>query len=266
MKQVLSGVQDTLYIPLVARIYASEHFPQFFYDEKALSLAPLIPSEGIRRGSCQYFFMASTCRAQTVDEKIKTFLAEHDECNVVFLGVGLETAYYRLNNGRARFYSVDLPDVISLRERLLSRGENEYLVAGDMFDLQWVNGMDPTLPTMIAVVGVFEYFEEGRIIDLIRKMKEIFPRGELVFDATNAKGLAVANKYVRKTGNAHAQMYFSVDNPADFAGRTGTRLVRAGGLFENALKNCPGLNLKTRLYMYFADRWGRTMVVHLAFF
>ena len=29
---ILSGVEDTLYIPLVARIYASENFPNFFYD------------------------------------------------------------------------------------------------------------------------------------------------------------------------------------------------------------------------------------------
>ena len=37
-KNLLDGVEDTLYIPLAARIYASEKFPKFFYDEKALSL------------------------------------------------------------------------------------------------------------------------------------------------------------------------------------------------------------------------------------
>ena len=35
-KNLLNGVEDTLYIPLAARIYASEKFPEFFYDEKAL--------------------------------------------------------------------------------------------------------------------------------------------------------------------------------------------------------------------------------------
>ncbi|WP_197035195.1 hypothetical protein [Oceanivirga salmonicida] len=41
--KLLSGVEDTLYIPLAARIYVSEKFPQFFYDEKALSLKQVIP-------------------------------------------------------------------------------------------------------------------------------------------------------------------------------------------------------------------------------
>ena len=29
----LQGVEDTLYIPLYARIYASKRFPDYFYDE-----------------------------------------------------------------------------------------------------------------------------------------------------------------------------------------------------------------------------------------
>lgn len=29
----LQGVADTLFIPLVARIYVSRRFPEYFYDE-----------------------------------------------------------------------------------------------------------------------------------------------------------------------------------------------------------------------------------------
>lgn len=34
MENLLSGVEDTLYIPLVARIYVSEKFPKFFMMKK----------------------------------------------------------------------------------------------------------------------------------------------------------------------------------------------------------------------------------------
>ena len=43
VENLLNGIEDTLYIPLVARIYVSEKFPEFFYDEKALSLKRYIP-------------------------------------------------------------------------------------------------------------------------------------------------------------------------------------------------------------------------------
>ncbi len=32
MNKILDGVADTLYIPLVARIYVSKRFPGYFYD------------------------------------------------------------------------------------------------------------------------------------------------------------------------------------------------------------------------------------------
>lgn len=48
-ENLLSGVEDTLYIPLVARIFASEKFPNYFYDEKALSLKPYIPTNLIEK-------------------------------------------------------------------------------------------------------------------------------------------------------------------------------------------------------------------------
>ncbi len=62
-------------------------------------------------------------------------------------------------------------------------------------------------------------------------MKAQFPNGELIFDATNSKGLELANKYVKKTGNKNAQMYFSVDNPKDLADKTKTILLEVDGFF-----------------------------------
>ena len=72
-------------------------------------------------------------------------------------------------------------------------------------------------------------------------------------------------KYVKKTGNTNAQMYFSVDSPKEFAKYTNTKLLEVDGFFQKALKDCHGLKLSTKIYMYFADRWNRTLVVHLRF-
>ena len=37
-------VEDTMFIPMVGRIYASEKFPGILYDKKALSLKEKLPS------------------------------------------------------------------------------------------------------------------------------------------------------------------------------------------------------------------------------
>ena len=61
-KDIFDGVEDTLYIPLIARIYVSERFPEFFYDDKALSLKQYIPKDYIEKNADEYFNMASVCR------------------------------------------------------------------------------------------------------------------------------------------------------------------------------------------------------------
>ena len=70
----LQGVEDTLYIPLYARIYASKRFPDYFYDEKALLLENHISLKKIAQNTFEYFNMASVCRQQMIDKKIISFL------------------------------------------------------------------------------------------------------------------------------------------------------------------------------------------------
>ena len=66
------GVADTLYIPLTTRIYVSEHFPEYFRDEKAISLKNEMPYEEIAAKSSEYFHMAGACRFYNTDRMICT--------------------------------------------------------------------------------------------------------------------------------------------------------------------------------------------------
>ncbi|HCK88152.1 MAG TPA: class I SAM-dependent methyltransferase, partial [Erysipelotrichaceae bacterium] len=130
------GIADTLYIPLTARIYVSEHFPEYFRDDKAVSLKNEIPYEEIASKSSEYFQMAGACRFYNTDQMIKAFIDRHEKCNIVNVGCGLETAYFRINPApeKAVFYEMDLPEVIAARRKVLGESENEILIPGDMFD------------------------------------------------------------------------------------------------------------------------------------
>ncbi len=262
-KNTLKGLEDTLYIPLMARIYASKKFPEFFYDEKALSLESFIPTNEIKENSTEYFYMASVCRQYTIDKKIREFVETNNLSNVVFLGAGLETAYSRIGNKTVNFYQVDLHDVIEVRRSLLGEAENECLISGDMFSLDWIKEVDISLPTLLVVSGVYQYFKEEKILSMISDMKDMITNGDLVFDATNSAGLKLANKYVKKTGNRDAQMYFAIDNPIEFAHKTHAELISVDGFFKDALRVCKGLKFMTRVYMYFADKLNRTLIMHL---
>ena len=132
-----------------------------------------------------------------------------------------------------------------------------------MFAMEWAGQIDASLPTLLVVSGVWQYFHEDKILAMIADLKQAFPQGELVFDATDTEGLKFTNKYVEKTGNTDARMYFGLDDPQGFADRAGCELLSVDGFYADALKLGRRLSLRTRIFMYFADKWGRVKVVRL---
>lgn len=296
----LEGVSNTLFIPMEARIYASRRFPEYFYDRKALELEEKIPEEfleKIREGSVEYTMIASVARYYNIDEITKQFIETHDgKCNVVNLGAGLETMAYRLRDkaepkeeaqkreipareeggqeaGKhrdrnpedgTRFFEVDLPEVIEFRKEIMDTLPDEKLIGGDIFELEWAEDIDKTLPTLMIASGVFQYFYEDEVVPFIMELKDMFPQGELVFDATNEVGVKYADRYVRKTGNLSASINFYVNDAQAFADKIGVKLVEKRVFFTDARKVLKGkVNMYTRLAMFGTDRGNRAILVHL---
>ena len=262
-----NGVADTMLIPMAARIYASQQFSEYFYDETALSLESKIPAgtfERIWKSSSQYSMLASVARYYNFDEMIKNFYAKHEKCNIINLGAGLETAAFRLAEINAPFYEIDLPEVIALRKNILDTRENETLIGADIFKLEWTHGIDTSIPSLLIVSGVFQYFREAKVLTFLSELKQRFPQDELIFDATNAIGINYAKKYVQKTGNTSAQMYFYVDDGSAFAQKCGMALIEQRPFYTAARKMLRRkLKLYTRIAMKVCDDGGRTMILHL---
>lgn len=253
------GVADTLYIPLTARIYVSEHFPEYFYDEKALSLKPEMPYEEIAVKSSEYFQMAGACRFYNTDRMIREFIVRHPVCNIINIGCGLETSYFRIQpDPPVKFYEMDLPEVIDARRKVLGEGKNEFLIAGDMFDFSWTEVIDRSLPSMVTVIGVFQYFEEERVFGFLNDLRSEFPNVEVIFDAMTAKAIKYANDFIRKTGNNDAQLHFCANSGRDVADRCGMKLLEERPFFGAARKQLKRkLKLYTRIAMKVVDEGGR---------
>ena len=85
-------VEDTMFIPMVGRIYATEKFPGILYDKKALSLKEKLPSALLETGNqSQYTLLASASRSANMDRHIQNFLKRKPDGVVIQLGCGLET-------------------------------------------------------------------------------------------------------------------------------------------------------------------------------
>ena len=260
----LSGVADTLFIPLAARAGVSQRFPEYFFDEKAVALKDLAAVREIAGKSSEYSMMASAARQRTMDGIVRAFLARRGKSSIVNLGAGFETMNSRLAVSDAHFYELDFPEVIERRRSLLGEAENETLIGADMLDLSWTERIDATRPVMLVVSGVFQYFESETVLGFIDGLKRNLPGSELVFDATNSDGIKYARRYVEKTGNTAALMHFFIDDAQEFARDAGVELLEVRGFFDEARAMLGRrVGLYTRIAMRVADGKKRTLVVRI---
>lgn len=143
----LGVLEDTLFVPMLGRIYASEYCPQILYDPKALELKKKrLPTCLGRAARSQYTLLASAARSANVDQFIRTFLERRPDGVVVQLGCGLETTYSRCDNGHTRWYALDMPHVVEYRRALLSEPERETYLAGDAFAEDWIRQIRADVP------------------------------------------------------------------------------------------------------------------------
>src|SRR5262249_660420 len=85
--------------------------------------------------------------------------------------------------GQVRWLTVDLPETVELRERLLPDGPRQSTYCGSALDLGWLDGLDPAAPILVTPQGLLPDFHPGPVPGLIAGIAERLPSCLLVFDA-----------------------------------------------------------------------------------
>ncbi|WP_338012828.1 class I SAM-dependent methyltransferase [Salinivibrio sp. AR640] len=80
-----------------------------------------------------YATLTSQC-----DAIVKQFLAQHPTAWIINVGGGLDTRFYRLDNGRCRWLEVDVDETLLWRERLFHTSERFRMVQGSVKQLDWL--------------------------------------------------------------------------------------------------------------------------------
>ncbi len=259
-----STVEDTLFVPMLGRIYANERFPHILRDQKALELKKKLPNDLKGQNTqTQYTLMAGAVRSANMDRYINDFIKRHPDGVIVELGCGLETAFYRNDNGRTLWYEVDLLNVIEYRKNLLGTHERDRTIVADAFGEEWIQQIraeNPTAPLLVTASGLFYYFEQDKVLGLFRNLKK-YGKVEVVFDTVNAKGMKRIHKYMKQVGHADAAMYFYVDNGENMASKVGAKLLAEEPYYAHTEKR--GLKFVTSATMKASDRFNMVKMIHI---
>lgn len=181
----LTGVPETLLWTLYQRATEARRPDTVLPDPKAVALVDAIdyPFErfgGADMGQAQW----QALRARCFDQQVRRFLDGHPQGTVVALGEGLETQFWRMDNGQIRWLTVDLPEVIDLRRRLLpTSSPRQRTLCCSALDPRWMDEVDTGHGVLVTAQGLLMYLQPSEVHALVAACARRFPGGALLLDA-----------------------------------------------------------------------------------
>ncbi|WP_330455780.1 class I SAM-dependent methyltransferase [Streptomyces sp. NBC_00820] len=182
---VWKGVPETLLWNLYQRAFEARQPDTVLEDPKAVELVERLdyPFEENFGAPSPLLAQGQVLRVRTFDDAVRAFLREHPDGTVVNLAEGLETQFWRVNNGRARWLGVELPETAEVRRALLPDEERRRTLGRSALDLSWRDGVDASRGVLVTAQGLLMYLRPAEVRELIDGCAEGFPGGALVFDA-----------------------------------------------------------------------------------
>jgi O-methyltransferase involved in polyketide biosynthesis len=177
----LTGVQETMLWALHDRAYAAKQPQGHFRDPYCLNIYDAIDYEFMGQFGTPNSNLGAA-RAVRIDRTIRRWLSRHPGGFVVSLGEGLETQAYRVDNGKMRWLSVDLPDAIEFRERFMKPTVRFSHAAMSAFDPSWMDLVDDRSGVFIVAQGLFMYFRPDEVRKLLIAISHRFLGNEMTFD------------------------------------------------------------------------------------
>lgn len=195
------NIQETLILPLWGRAVENQKTNPLLIDTTAKEIIDKIDYDfSIIEKNISYISQLGwVARCIEIDSLIKEYIEKYKEATIVNIGCGFDKTFERIDNGKIKWYDLDLPDVINIRKKIIKKNERREYISNSFFDENWLNTISVKENVLFFAAGVFYYFTENKIKEFVQKIIENYPKCEIIFDGTS--NISFANKMVLKKGN-----------------------------------------------------------------
>ena len=229
------SVQETLIIPLYSRKICSSLYPNIYYDKTAVDLINQIDYdfseiENKSKSLMQRFgALEVAARQSDMTYEINDYLKNHPYASIVNLGCGLDNTGRNCDNGKCKIYNLDFPDVIKVRNELLPPEDREENIACNLNDVEWFDKIDSSNGVIFFASGVFYYFLNEEVKNLVISMSKTFTNSLLVFDAAGKMTVKLISMWLNSLKVKEVGTYFSVSNLDEISSWTNNIEVTSKG-------------------------------------
>ncbi|MBN2360026.1 MAG: class I SAM-dependent methyltransferase [Deltaproteobacteria bacterium] len=196
----LSGVSETLLVPLYCRAIESGHPRRVLTDDKAVAVVAQLDRalaasnrrlhrKLLARKLPSKLALSMALRTRCFDRYSRDFLGRAPDGAIVSLGCGLDTRFERIDNGRAQWFDLDLPEVMAWRRQFFEEHARRRFIAASVSDEGWREQIAPCRdrPLLFLAEGLLMYLEPEQVRSLVLGLQRHFAGCELVAEVFSSR-------------------------------------------------------------------------------
>ncbi len=267
---ILGDVQETMLGPLWARAKYSQLYPDILDDKKSSEIIKEIDYDfsKIREYLGEWRGIGLLVRARNFDDAVLKYIEKFPEATIINVGAGLDTTFYRVDNGSIKWYDLDLPDAIEFRRKYIPESTRCSYISKSALDYSWFEDVEfaPDKGIFIIAGGFIYYFQESEISVFFDALAKKFPSGELIFDCVSNLAIKVAHKRAKKAGAKTPFWHIGIGDPIKALAKWSDKLKVVDWYTMYArIELNPKWNKKTLKMVKMAERFKTAKIVHVKF-
>lgn len=188
---LLTGSAETMLQSFYARAKYSRKKNAKFYDAKAIELVGKIDYDFSKAEKDSTMSNGVIARTIVFDELVKDFINKNPDCTVVNIACGLDTRFYRMDNGRIIWYNVDLPETIEVRDTIYHESGRVSTIGISATDPAWADKVTKRGKMLFIIEGLSMYLTSDENAQMLSIIRDKFDNATVLMEC-------LAKKWVNK--------------------------------------------------------------------
>lgn len=183
----LSGVSETLLIPLMGRALETKKADGILKDKKSVEVFESLDYdfEKFLDPDSKRSMLRTTIRTTIIDHLVENILEKDPSTTIVELGCGLNSRFERLDNGKVRWYDLDVPEVYEVWKQFFVETDRRTFLPFSAFDKKWITKVkkESKAPWLFISEASVIYFPDKKVQKLFQSLCNHFPGSYYLFDS-----------------------------------------------------------------------------------
>ena len=212
----VTGLPETMIQTLYARAKESGKDNAKIHDDMAVEMVSRLDYDFSKADQDKAMSYGVIARTIVLDEMVEKYLSGHPNTIVVNIASGLDTRCYRMQGKYVRWYNVDLPETMKIREKFLTENGSISQIAKSAMDASYIDDIEYGGENVLVIIeGLSMYLSEADVLQMMSIIERTFRKVTVMIETMSP--FVVKHIKEKSIEGSHAKFTWGVKDGAALA-------------------------------------------------